>query len=157
MISPERFDGYKTPARVWIHDYEHAIRSNGWSDAAADDYFADFLQKSARDWFVMDVQHLLDSNTTWDDLYCMFAEKYLTPAEEAHLQKQIDDLKQCTERMSNFIPKLMRLLIMQDPEISVRAKISAIVRKLSPKFREMLSVMATAATIAELRYNLVRI
>lgn len=54
VLKPERFEGKRDQARLWLEDYEVAAIANSWSPEIKTKYFSKFLSGSARNWYFRD-------------------------------------------------------------------------------------------------------
>lgn len=154
---PEIFDGNKPPARRWIDDYEKAAQVNGWPDAVKVKYFSTFLDRAANDWFVTVAKRKLGDSPVWSDLRAAFIRHYLGDADKQMLRRQLEQTKQGErERATNFIPRVLRMIELVDPDKSERDLVDIILSKLRIIFQDKL-VLANLYTIEQLNDACLRI
>lgn len=157
VIRPEQFDGEKPRPRRWIADYNEAILANGWSDAIAIKYLPTFLTKSAKDWYFTEVKPALRADAQWYQIHTLFIENYVGPSDYSSLSQAIDNARQRPgENVSNFIPRLRRLLLMLTPGLPESTQLEHIKSKLRPEYKPLLE-FSSPKTIHNLREACLRI
>lgn len=141
---PEQFDGYKPPARKWIDDYENASNANGWSENQKVKYFSTFLDKSANDWYVTVGKRELGLTPNWQDLKTAFIRHYLGDSDIIVLRRQIERTFQGEkEKATNFIPRIIRLIELVEPNKPEVELVDLIRSKLRVIYQDKLTLCST--------------
>ena len=140
VIKPETFDGERPKPRRWIQDYNEAILANGWSDQLAVKYLPMFLSKSAKDWYFTDVKPGLKKNALWHEVHAAFMENYLSEADYEQLSITIENARQKpNESVSNFIPRMRRMLLLLTPNLPREYQLRQLKIKLRPEYKQLLA------------------
>lgn len=151
VIKPELFDGQRPRPRRWIQDYNEAILANGWSDEISIKYLPTFLTKSAKDWYFTEVKPFLKPNSRWYQVYEIFIENYLGPADFDSLSKAVENSRQRPgETVSNFIPRLRRLLLRLTPGLPEVNQLHQLKEKIRDEYKQLLAFQ-NPQTIREFR------
>lgn len=139
VVKPERFEGRKEGARRWIEDYEDASSANGWSEEIMVKYISTFFSKTARDWYSTMVLPSVTSETQWSEIRAKFIRHYVGPQEAEALREEIRLTRQRpAESIIEFMPRMLRLLDLADPNMSEERKLSEVKAKLTDRYRRNL-------------------
>lgn len=151
VTKPENFDGQKPMPSKWLDRYKCSIRNNDWTDRQAVNYFSGFLTGDADDWYHTEVRPAMDEYTTFSDLEELFRKNFMGLGNQESLSQQIDQIKQrANEPIATFIPRLRRLLLLREPEISEEKQIREIRLKLRQQFKPLIALFHPK-TVSELR------
>lgn len=131
--TPPTFDGEKLHPRTWMDDFERAAEANHWPDEAKVTYMPTFLEKSALDWHSTILKRNVGTNPSWVETKGAFLRHYSGKTDVPSLRRQIDRTFQMREEKAiNFIPRIMRLLELENPD---RAE-DELVEKIQGKLRQ---------------------
>ena len=151
VIKPEIFDGERPKPRRWIQDFNETILANGWSDEIAIKYLPTFLTKSAKDWYFTDIKPKVTPNSKWHEVYKAFARNYMGEADYEQLRKAVENSRQRPgESVSNYIPRIRRLLLLLTPSMPEADQIREIRLKLRSEYKQLLA-FSEPKTISALR------
>lgn len=139
VIRPTRFDPKKDNARRWIDDFEDCSKSNAWHTRDMVTYLPTYLNKSARDWFNQLVLPTIDDNISWNELRSIFLRFYVGPDELDAVKEELNKTRQMREEtVTEFMPRLLRLVKIIDPKISEREKVREVRNKLRDVYQDKL-------------------
>lgn len=157
VIKPDVFDGEKPRPRKWIQEYNDAIIANGWSNEIAIKYLPTFLSKSAKDWYFTEIKPLLKPETRWYQIYHLFVENYLGQSDYDGLSRAVENTRQRPgETISNFMPRLRRLLLLLTPGLPESTQLQHVKDKLRPEYKPLLAY-SNPTTLRDLRECCLRI
>lgn len=147
---PESFDGYKPPARRWLDDFERCSEANGWSEDSMVKFFSTFLDKAVNDWFVTIAKRKLGTNPSWLDLRSAFIRHYLGDSDKQTFREQLEKTQQGDkEKSTNFIPRVIRLVDLIEPNKPEEDLVDLIRSKLKQCYIDKL-ILVNTYTIEEL-------
>ncbi|GLJ59014.1 hypothetical protein SUGI_1488500 [Cryptomeria japonica] len=157
VLKPETFDGTKPKPRKWIQSYNEAIMANGWSDKIAIKYLPTFLSLSAKDWYFTEVKPYLKVDSEWYQIYALFVENYMSQSDHEQLAEAVEKSRQRSgESVSNYIPRIRRLLLLLTPELPEADQLRQLKNKLRPEYKPLLA-FSDPKTITEFRNSCMKI
>lgn len=137
---PTIFDGENPHPRVWIEEYLHAAEDNGWTERQAVRYFKTFIKGDASDWYDWAVRPIMTNETTLDTVRDLFSTNYLGQADGYRTRKLLRDTKQGPNDLAcNFIPRIVKLLLILDPQMSESEQVARITEKLAPFYQRTIA------------------
>lgn len=157
VVTPENFNGVRPKPRKWIQNYNEAITANGWSDHIAIKYLPTFLSGPAKDWYITEVKPYVDITTKWYSVYKYFVANYLGDRDYEELMLAIENTKQrAGESISNFMPRIRRLILLLNPYISETEQLRQLKSKILPHYRKLVA-FSDPKTLSEFRTSCLKI
>lgn len=139
VTTPEKYFVPKATARLWIEDYQEAAEVNNWDDEIMIKYFPTFLTGSAKLWFSTLIQPDIADIHDWSMLKSKFLRYYVGKEKIESLKEEISRTRQLfNEPASEFIPRLLCLLLLADPFVSTKEKVRCIKSKLKSSYQDKL-------------------
>lgn len=140
VMKPDSFDGLKPPARRWIDDYERCAKANSWSESVMVTYFPTFLKGRALDWYMALAQRKISSSSNWPEVRQVFIRHYLGEADRQYIKRQIEHCYQKEkEPVTIFIPRLLRLVMLIEPNKAEEDLVELVKDKLRSSYQEKLA------------------
>ena len=140
VLKPQSFDGRKPSPRQWIDEYERAARANGWSESSMVHYFQTFLTHSALDWFFSMGESKIGQNAGWSKVRDVFKRHYLGESDRQSIRRTIDRCYQYEdEPVARFMPRLLRLVSLIEPNKSEIDKVELVRDRLRSKYQSKLA------------------
>lgn len=156
LMTPEKFVGTPSKARVWMEDFRYSCNVNEWYDLIACKRFPAYLIGSARNWYTSEIADT-EAVTDFDKLEEKFFEQYVPRSEKRDINRELDERKQRPdEAVSNFICDINKLCSDYRPTMSQEDRIDKILDKLLPSFFPNI-LEDEPATVQELRNKAVLI
>lgn len=147
---PSIFDGDRKKARRWLEDFEICSLNNGWDNRTMAFYFSAFLNSSCKDWYNNMALPLISSNIDWFALKSIFLRTFVGPDAEQSIKEEYQRTKQRKdETITEFIPRLLRLMRLMDPNQTEYSRVKDIKSKLTDDYRDKL-IGKNPETILEL-------
>jgi len=141
IIRPETFDGTKPPPRQWLDDYERAAHANGWRERTMVKHLQTFIIKAAQDWYVTIAKRKLGTDPSWQEVRAAFLRHYLGGSDKAVVRRQIERTRQGdNEKASLFIPRLLRLFDMVEPNKPEEELVEILRSKLRKGYQDKLAM-----------------
>lgn len=148
LMKPDVFDGVSPHPLAWIENYNEVMFVNGWSDEKAIRYMPLFLQGSGRDWFYNEIKPSITNESTWNSVKLQFYDYYVDYKE---LKMRIDKIRQKDgETVSNFIPRIKKLLLSLRPPLSEIEQVEQIKNRMRPEYKQVLLVIPNINTVKDL-------
>lgn len=141
VLRPDKCDGKREIARLWLEDYETASLANGWTEMLMYKYFSTFLTQSARNWFAAIAQPRLSvkPNASWLELRTMFVRYFIGPEEQENIRRELRRCRQRKDETSiEFISRVMRLIKIAEPDLIEKEQVREIRLKLRDNYQDRL-------------------
>lgn len=148
---PSIFDGENPHPRIWIEKYINAAQDNNWNDRQAVRYFKTFIKGDAADWYDWIIRPIITPQTTFADIRDQFSANYLGQADGYRTRKLLRDIKQGPKDLAcNFIPRVVKLMFILDPNMAESTQVATITEKLRPIYQRTIAIQEPE-TVIELR------
>lgn len=136
---PEVFDGSKSEACKWIEDYERCALANTWDISYWSTYVAAFLKKSSRDWLHNIAVPKLGIRPRWSDFRSEFIQYYVGNDLLHSMKEELNHTRQRKdEPVTDFIPRVIRLMRMVNPDQNEESQTLDIKKKLTSSYQDRL-------------------
>lgn len=113
-------------------------------------FFVSFLQDDAYDWWETLGRRRLGLNPSWADVKAAFIRHYMGDSDKGQVRRQIERTFQgAKERCTVFIPKMVRLYELVEPDKPERELVESIRDKLRQEYKSHL-VMQSIYTLEQL-------
>lgn len=139
VIKPEKFEGKRDGARLWLEDYEVASIANSWNPETKVKYFSTFLAGPARNWFAAIAQPKINPSIKWDELKTMFVRFFIGIEEQESVRRELRRCRQRRDEIAiDFISRVTRLINIAEPSLSEAEKVRDIKLELKDTYQDRL-------------------